>query len=86
MTDPIPLPTGAIVQIQTPRVPVIQMPIPSPTTVLIMPTPGIPGVDGQDGELDPEQLDHVIDEATVEVLADLEPPVSLVLLFENGMA
>lgn len=53
--------------------------------VLVVPKPGPPGPkgdDGVDGQIDPDDLDQIVDD----VLDDLTPPVSLVLLFENGLA
>ncbi|MBF6326607.1 hypothetical protein IU451_29345 [Nocardia cyriacigeorgica] len=49
--------------------------------VVVLPTPGPPGPPG-DTELSPEERDQVI----ADVVADLEPPVNLILLFQNGMA
>ena len=46
----------------------------------------VPGPAGQDGQLDPEDMEQITEDATTAVLEDLEPPVSLVLLFENAMA
>lgn len=50
MTNPIILTTGATVEIEIPSPPNIEMPSPAPTQVVIMPTPGIPGQPGSDGD------------------------------------
>lgn len=82
MTDPIPVPSGATVRLQVPRPPVIVAPTPAPTQVLYVPTPGPPG----STELTPEQLAQLAEDTGEQVLEDLEPPVTLTLLFENGLA
>lgn len=57
-----------------------------PGTVVI-PVPGLRGQDGEDGdELTPEDMEELINDVTDAIEDDLEPPVNLVLLFENGMA
>lgn len=48
MTDLL-LPTGAVVQVRIPAPPTITAAAPTPSVVLIMPTPGPPGRSGQDG-------------------------------------
>mgnify|MGYP000943660732 CR=1 FL=1 len=50
--------------------------------VVVVPKPGPPGEPGADGHVAPEDLEQIVDD----VLDDLTPPVSLVLLFENGLA
>lgn len=82
MTDPIPVPSGATVRLQAPRPPLIVAAPPSPTQALYMPVPGPAGT----AELTPEQLAQIAEDTGEQVLEDLEPPVSLVLLFENGLA
>ncbi|WP_063023763.1 hypothetical protein [Nocardia niwae] len=51
--------------------------------VVLVPTPGPPG---PAGEIAPEDMEQIADDAADQVLADLEPPVTLTLLFENGLA
>lgn len=43
MTEPIPLPSGATVQLRIPGPPTIIAPAPAPTTVMMLPVPGLPG-------------------------------------------
>lgn len=62
------------------------VPNPNSPTAVAVPVPGIPGPPGQGGVLTPEQVDELSEEVGVEIIADLEPPVNLVLLFENGLA
>lgn len=45
-----------------------------------------PGPPGPAGELDPADMTQITDDAATAVLEDLEPPVTLTLLFENGLA
>lgn len=47
--------------------------------------PGTPGPPGPPGELTPQEKAALADDAATEVLADLEPPVDLVVLFENSL-
>ncbi len=49
MTDPIPLPTGAHVQLRVPGPPTIVMPAPVPPTVVMLPVRGLPGLPGEPG-------------------------------------
>lgn len=51
---------------------------PDGAAVIVVATPGPPGT----GELTPEDLAEVVDD----VLDELNPPVTLVLLFENSLA
>ncbi|MFE7745358.1 hypothetical protein [Nocardia sp. NPDC057455] len=51
--------------------------------VVVVATPGPPG---PPGEIDPADMNQIADDATAQVLEDLEPPVTLSLLFENGLA
>lgn len=53
--------------------------------VAVVAVPGPPGPPG-DADLSPEEMAEVADSAAEQVLADLEPPVTLTLLFENGLA
>ena len=45
----------------------------------------VPGPAGQDGQLDPADMEQITEDATEAVLVDLEPPVNLVLLFNNAL-
>jgi hypothetical protein len=57
--------------------------------VVVVPTPGPPGPtgpSGQDTGLTPEVRQTLLDDAEGQTLEDLVPPVSLVLLFQNGLA
>lgn len=73
MTNP--LPSGVTVQVTTPGPPAIQLPIPTPTSVVVMPTPGIPGT------LNPAQIEDI----TEDIEEGLEPPVDLTIVFENAL-
>ena len=53
---------------------------PDGPAVILVPTPGPPS------PLSPEELDALADEIADAVAADLEPPVNLVLWFENQLA
>lgn len=57
------------------RPPVIQLPVPTPTSVAVMPTPGIPGT------LNPGQIEDI----TEDIEESLEPPVDLTVVFENAL-
>ncbi|WP_280454765.1 hypothetical protein [Nocardia brasiliensis] len=62
---------------------------PDGAQVLLVATPGPPGppgIPGEGGDLSPEERAALIDDASAQTLEDLEPPVSLVLLFENALA
>ena len=45
-----------------------------------------PGPPGPPGEIDPADMDQITEDASAAVLEDLEPPVTLTLLFENGLS
>lgn len=62
MTNPIQLPTAAVVRVAAPR----------PPTTIAVPTQGPPGRPGED-------------DAEDAVLEELEPPVTLTVLFENSL-
>ena len=66
MTNP--LPTGGTVQVTPPG-----LPVPTLTSVAVMPTPGIPG----STELTPGQIEDIEE--------SLEPPVDLTVVFENAL-
>lgn len=78
MTEPIDVPTGTRVQVQFPQVPAISVPTPEPAGVLVLPVPGPPG---QDGTLEPEDYAALVED----VNESLEPPVDLVVWFENQL-
>ena len=79
MTDDVlPLPSGVVVQVKVPSPPTIIAPTPEPSAVLVVPTPGPPGLT----ELLPEQFEEIV----TEVEEGLEPPINLVVLFENNLA
>lgn len=61
---------------------------PDGARVVLVPSgqPGQPGPPGPPGELTPEEKAALADDAAEEVLADLEPPVNLVIVFENSLA
>lgn len=82
MTDPIPLPSGATLRVQIPGPPTILAAAPASPGVIMLPVPGPAG----SAELSPEQLAQLADDTGDQVLEDLEPPVDLVILFENGLA
>lgn len=71
------LPSGSVVQIRSPGPPSLSLPTPAVSAVVVMPTPGIPGL----AELSPEQLDDLADE----IIEDLSPETDLVVLFENNL-
>lgn len=76
MTNPIQLPTGAVVRVAAPR----------PPTTIAVPTQGPPGPPGEDGaDLTPEERQAIVDDAEDAVLEELEPPVTLTVLFENSL-
>lgn len=82
MTDPIPLPSGASVRVRIPGPPTIIAAAPAPPSVAYMPVPGPAG----EAELSPEQIAQLAEDTGEQVLEDLEPPVTLTLLFENALA
>lgn len=82
MTEPLLLPSGATVRVRIPGPPTIIAAAPTPTTAAYMPVPGPAG----SAELSPEQLAQLSEDTGDQVLEDLEPPVTLTLLFENALA
>lgn len=57
--------------------------------VLVVPSPGPPGSTGPEGppgQFDPDQIAALVGSAAYQAAADLDPPISLILLFENGLA
>ena len=54
--------------------------------VIVVPSLGRRGPAGEDGaDLTPEERQAIVDDAEAEVLEELEPPVDLVVLFENSL-
>ena len=54
--------------------------------VIVVPSLGRQGPPGEDGaDLTPEERQAIVDDAEAEVLEELEPPVDLVVLFENSL-
>jgi hypothetical protein len=49
MTEPILLPSGASVSLASPGPPQIALPPAGPTAVIIVPVPGVPGIQGPSG-------------------------------------
>lgn len=59
---------------------------PVASDVEVIAVPGPPGAAGAVGDaLTPTEMAQITDATTGEVLIDLEPPVDLVLLFENAL-
>lgn len=58
--------------------------------VTVYPNPiGIPGPKGDPGDpgaITPDFIDRIADEVEEELAAELEPPVNLLLLFDNALA
>ena len=82
MTDPIDVPTGARVQVQMPLIPMIAVPPPQPSGVVVLPMLGPPG---QDGTLEPEDFAALAEDVAAAVNESLEPPVDLVVWFNNQL-
>lgn len=72
----------AINMITSPREVVLETPL---YQINMSGTPGSPGATGPQGGLTPENEQLIIQEATDDVLVAIQPPVSLILLFENGL-
>lgn len=96
MTEPLDVPSGAVVPMPADPLPVAVIEVPQPPRiagagpeplVFTVPVPGPPGKDGQD--LSDEDLAEltadVAEDVQAAVDATLEPPVDLVLVFENAL-
>ena len=68
--------SGVVLVAAPPQVPTIVAPPPEPSGAIVIPAIGPAG-----DPLDPEQRADLIDE----IENDLEPPVTLVLLFNNAL-
>lgn len=73
----IDMPSGAVVGIQNPGPPAISVPTPTATEVVVVPTPGPPGLT----ELGQEQIEDITDD----ILDSLGSGIDWVVLFENGL-
>lgn len=80
------VPLTADVEVVAQEVAVVAAPDPGGAHVIVVPSPGPPGPPGEDGaDLTPEERQAIVDDAEAEVLEELEPPVDLVVLFENSL-
>lgn len=85
MTE-IDIPTGARVRVKVPAIPSVSVPVPPPAGVTVLPVPGPRGADGVDGsDLTPEEIAALTEDVTESVNEALEPPVDLVVWFENQL-
>lgn len=90
MTDPVDLPSGSVIGMVAELIPYAAVeppPVPGllegPTVAFAVPLPGPKGEDGAD--LSPEDLEELTGVVTENVETAMEPPISLVLLFENAL-